>query len=75
MAQASFFVNNVKIVQAEDGFIIEGQRTCMGGNSIDRIHILMPNELKAAFREWLDDEKSPATPETSRRISGRFSEN
>lgn len=75
MAQASFFVNNVKIVQAEEGFIIEGQRTCMGGNSIDRVHVLMPNELKAAFREWLDDEETSTTSDSSRWGNGRFSEN
>ena len=31
MAQASFFVNQITVVQAEAAFIIKGQRTCMGG--------------------------------------------
>ena len=51
MAQAAFFVNDLKIIDKGKFLILEGQRRC-GQGVIEHVFLTFPPELKHLFTEF-----------------------
>jgi hypothetical protein len=51
MAQAAFFVNDLKIVDKGDCLLLEARRRCQHGKIIARIYLAFPAELRHVFAE------------------------
>lgn len=49
MAQAAFFVNDLKVIDKGGHLVLEGTHTCQGGHVIDTVFIKVPASLKHLF--------------------------
>ena len=52
MAQAAFFVNDLKIIDKGKFLMLEAQRRCRHGQVIEHIFLTFPPELKHMFTEF-----------------------
>ena len=62
MAQAIFFVNNLKISDKGEVLVPEAQRRCRHGKVIDRVFPTLPAELQRVLAEFA--ESSPQDDQT-----------
>jgi hypothetical protein len=68
MAQAAFFVNDLKITDKGRVLILEARRQCGHGNVIDQIFLTFPAELKHVFAELAESEaRDTETPDAAAR--------
>jgi hypothetical protein len=49
MAQAAFFVNDLKVIDKGGHLVLEGTHTCQGGHVTDVVFIKVPASLKHLF--------------------------
>jgi hypothetical protein len=49
MAQAAFFVNDLKVIDKGGHLVLEGTHTCQGGHVMDVVFIKVPASLKHLF--------------------------
>lgn len=52
MAQAAFFVNELKIMDKGKFLLIEGKRKCANGQVIEQVLLTVPAEFKRLFRTF-----------------------
>jgi hypothetical protein len=64
MAQASFCVNQVRLIDKGEYVVIEGKRECQHGHVIDHVLLSVPAEIKGLFRA-LDEEDESAKSASS----------
>lgn len=63
MAQAAFFVNDLKVIDKGEHLIIEGTNTCQGGHVIDTVFLKVPAALKHVFADADAPDEKQAPPE------------
>lgn len=49
MAQASFFINNIRVIKQGQYLILEARRVCPHGTVFDEVLLTMPAECESLF--------------------------
>lgn len=62
MAQAAYFVNDLKIVDKGRFLIIEAQRQCEHGHIVDQILLACPAQLRHVFADFAAGLAADAQP-------------
>ena len=53
MAQAAFFVNDLRIIDKGRVLILEAQRQCGHGQIMEHVYLTIPAELKRVFADFV----------------------
>jgi hypothetical protein len=62
MAQASFFVNSLEIIDKGERLILRAQRQCAHGRVIDQVFLTFPAELKRVFVAFAEQPMQDGKP-------------
>jgi hypothetical protein len=75
MANAAFYVNDIRIIRHGEYLVLVARRRCPHGGVFDEVYLTMPEDLASFFNqiESCDCADSPDTPpENSTRLEDRF---
>jgi hypothetical protein len=71
MANAAFYVNDIRIIRHGEHLVLIARRKCPYGGVFDEVYLTMPEELASLFNQ-IESCDCADSPDTARENSTRF---